>query len=64
MRIILDGMGGDNAPEEIVKGAVEAAKEIEDEIIIVGQPDAIEKQLKKCKYKGELYNRDTLTLDR
>ena len=53
MRIILDGMGGDNAPEEIVKGAVEAAKEIEDEIIIVGQPNAIEKQLKKCKYKGE-----------
>ena len=52
MRIILDGMGGDNAPEEIVKGAVEAAKEIEDEIIIVGKPDAIEKQLKKCKYKG------------
>ena len=37
MRIILDGMGGDNAPEEIVKGAVEAAKEIEDEIIIVGK---------------------------
>ena len=53
MRIILDGMGGDNAPEEIVKGAVEAAKEIEDEIIIVGEPEAIEKQLKKCKYKGE-----------
>lgn len=53
MRIILDGMGGDNAPEEIVKGAVEAAKEIEDEIIIVGKPDAIDKQLKKCKYKGE-----------
>lgn len=53
MKIILDGMGGDNAPEEIVKGAVEAAKEIEDEIIIVGKPDAIEKQLKKCKYKGE-----------
>lgn len=53
MRIILDGMGGDNAPEEIVKGAVDAAKEIEDEIIIVGQPHAIEKQLKKCKYKGE-----------
>jgi len=53
MRIILDGMGGDNAPEEIVKGAVEAAKEIEDEIIIVGEPEAIEKQLKKGKYKGE-----------
>ena len=52
MKIILDGMGGDNAPEEIVKGAVAAAGEIEDEIIIVGDPNAIEKQLKKCKYKG------------
>ncbi len=25
-RIALDGMGGDNAPSEIVKGAVEAVK--------------------------------------
>ena len=52
MRIILDGMGGDNAPEEIVKGAVAAAEAISDEICIVGDPDAIEEQLKKCKYKG------------
>ena len=36
MRIILDGMGGDNAPAEIVKGAVSASKEIEDEICIIG----------------------------
>ena len=27
MKIILDGMGGDNAPAEIVKGAIEAALE-------------------------------------
>lgn len=52
MRIVLDGMGGDNAPEEIVKGAVAAAGEISDEICIVGEPDAIEEQLKKCKYTG------------
>ncbi len=52
MRIILDGMGGDNAPEEIVKGAVEAAGLIDDEICIVGLPDAIEEELKKNKYKG------------
>ena len=52
MRIVLDGMGGDNAPEEIVKGAVAAAEAISDEICIVGDPDAIEEQLKKCKYKG------------
>ena len=34
MRIILDGMGGDLAPVETVKGAVQAAAEIDDEIII------------------------------
>ena len=53
MRIILDGMGGDNAPGEIVKGAVEASKLIEDEIVIVGDGDKIEFQLKKYKYSNE-----------
>ena len=53
MRIILDGMGGDNAPVEIVKGAVEASKLIEDEIVIVGDGDKIEFQLKKYKYSDE-----------
>ncbi len=53
MRIILDGMGGDNAPGEIVKGAVGASKLIEDEIVIVGDGDKIEFQLKKYKYSDE-----------
>lgn len=53
MRIILDGMGGDNAPGEIVKGAVEASKLIEDEIVVVGDGDKIEFQLKKYKYSDE-----------
>ena len=53
MRIVLDGMGGDNAPAEIVKGAVKAAEEIDDEIIIVGREDLIRKELKNNKYKGE-----------
>ncbi|MBR0455549.1 MAG: phosphate acyltransferase PlsX [Firmicutes bacterium] len=52
MRIILDGMGGDNAPAEIVKGAVSAAQQIDDEIYIVGKPDAITSHLKKCNYSG------------
>ena len=52
MRIILDGMGGDNAPAEIVKGAVSAAQQITDEIYIVGKPDAINMHLKQCKYEG------------
>lgn len=36
MRILLDAMGGDNAPGAIVKGAVMAAAKTEDQIILVG----------------------------
>ena len=36
MRILLDAMGGDNAPQAIVKGAVMAAAKTEDQIILVG----------------------------
>ncbi len=50
MRIIVDGMGGDNAPAEIVKGCVEASKEISDEIWIVGREEEILKELKKYKF--------------
>ncbi len=45
MRIILDGMGGDNAPMEIVKGAVEAARHLEDQIILVGDGDRLRQEL-------------------
>ena len=49
MRIILDGMGGDNAPSAIVEGAVLASKEINHEIVIIGQEELINQELKKCK---------------
>lgn len=52
MRIILDGMGGDNAPADIVEGAVQAAEQLptEYEICIVGKKEEIEKELKKYTY--------------
>lgn len=50
MRILLDGMGGDNAPLEIVKGAVWASKEIEDEIVILGDENLIKAELAKYEY--------------
>lgn len=50
MRIILDGMGGDHAPREIVKGAVEASREMNHEIYIVGIEEQIQAELKKYKY--------------
>lgn len=50
MRIILDGMGGDNAPAAVVEGAVLASKEISHEIVIVGREELIYEELKKYRY--------------
>ena len=50
MRIILDGMGGDNAPLEIVKGAVEASSKIDHQIVIAGREEEINAELAKYNY--------------
>ena len=50
MRLILDGMGGDNAPLEIVKGAVEASSKIDHQIVIAGREDEINAELAKYNY--------------
>ena len=47
MKIILDAMGGDHAPEAPVMGALEAAKLYGTEIILVGRGEAILEVLKK-----------------
>ena len=41
MRIAVDAMGGDYAPEQTVAGAILAAQEIDARISLVGDPDAI-----------------------
>jgi glycerol-3-phosphate acyltransferase PlsX len=51
MKIALDAMGGDYAPKETVKGAVEAVREIPQlTVVLVGNQDKIENELKKYKY--------------
>lgn len=45
-------MGGDNAPDAIVCGAIAAEAEIDDEMIIVGKDCIINESLKKMGYKG------------
>ncbi|PKN30144.1 MAG: phosphate--acyl-ACP acyltransferase [Deltaproteobacteria bacterium HGW-Deltaproteobacteria-21] len=42
MRIAVDAMGGDQAPEVVIQGALQAASEWGYEIILVGREDAIE----------------------
>ena len=50
MRIILDGMGGDNAPEVIVKGAAAASMLVNHEICIIGDEGRIRDELSKHSY--------------
>lgn len=47
MKIIVDAMGGDNAPLEIIKGSYDAVKELGANIILVGQEDVIKKVAKE-----------------
>ncbi|MDL1970116.1 MAG: phosphate acyltransferase PlsX [Candidatus Desulfofervidaceae bacterium] len=47
--IAVDAMGGDYAPQEIIKGAVEAVQEADIELILVGQEERIKPLLNKEK---------------
>ena len=52
MKILLDAMGGDNAPEATIKGAVSAINEIKAEIVLIGQEKVIKEKVK------EIYNKN------
>ena len=47
MKIVLDAMGGDTAPETTVAGAIRAARELPAEIVLAGDRVAIEAQLSR-----------------
>ncbi len=55
MRIAIDAMGGDNAPNDIIAGAIEAIDFLgdDDSLILVGQEDVISERLKK-KYREKI----------
>lgn len=53
-RVVLDAMGGDNAPAAPVQGAVEAVNSRDDiKVILVGQEDIIRQELEKYQYPQE-----------
>ena len=53
-RVVLDAMGGDHAPAEMVKGAIDAVNMRDDIVVILtGQKDVIEDELKKYTYPAE-----------
>lgn len=65
MRIIVDAMGGDNAPQAIVKGALQAQKELGAEIVLVGRKEAIEACLEaeKATVAQIVDAREIITMD-
>ena len=54
MNILVDAMGGDNAPDAVIKGAIKASNEIEGTITLVGNEDVINKRIK------ELYDKNSI----
>ncbi|MBF9254799.1 phosphate acyltransferase PlsX [Pontibacter sp. 172403-2] len=54
MRIALDAMGGDFAPEAVIKGALLAAQQLneDDEILLIGKEDVIRPLLEEYGYTG------------
>ena len=54
VKIAVDAMGGDNAPGEIVAGAVMASQSREDiQIFLIGKEEVVSEELKKHTYKKE-----------
>ncbi|MCC8047009.1 MAG: phosphate acyltransferase PlsX [Clostridiales bacterium] len=54
IRVVVDAMGGDNAPQELVKGAVQAVLDHENiQVILTGQKEAIERELENYTYPKE-----------
>jgi len=47
MIILLDAMGGDNAPDANIKGAVNAINQIEAEVVLIGKEDVIKQKIKE-----------------
>ena len=59
MKILLDAMGGDNAPDANIKGAVSAINEVKAEVILIGNEEVINSKVKEIygKTLKEISNR-------
>ena len=50
MKIVVDAMGGDYAPDVVVEGAVAAVNEYDVTVVLAGDAARISTELKKFKY--------------
>ena len=54
MKILLDVMGGDNAPDANIKGAVKAIEQIKAEVILIGNREIINQRIKALYDKNDI----------
>ncbi len=54
MRILVDAMGGDNAPDAVIKGAVKAINQIKAEVVLIGNEEIINEKVKEFYGKNNI----------
>src|SRR5215208_1432080 len=52
-KVVLDAMGSDHAPHAEIDGALAAARDLGVTVILVGQPEKLVPELKRCGWRGD-----------
>jgi len=52
-KVVLDAMGSDHAPHPEIDGALAAARDFGVTVILVGQPERVEPELRRCGWRGD-----------
>jgi phosphate acyltransferase len=52
-KIVLDAMGSDHAPHAEIDGALAAARDLGVKVILVGKPEIVAPELKRCGWRGD-----------
>jgi glycerol-3-phosphate acyltransferase PlsX len=52
-KVVLDAMGSDHAPHAEIDGALAAARDLGIRVILVGQPEIVEPELRRCGWRGD-----------
>ncbi|HYJ87553.1 MAG TPA: phosphate acyltransferase PlsX [Pyrinomonadaceae bacterium] len=52
-KVVLDAMGSDHAPHVEIDGALAATRDLGVKVILVGRPEIVEPELKRCGWRGD-----------
>jgi glycerol-3-phosphate acyltransferase PlsX len=52
-KVVLDAMGSDHAPHVEIDGALAATRDLGIKVILVGQPEKVEPELRRCGWRGD-----------